>query len=130
MYEIDENGELVFKRKVVMTMTEERAALLDKILLAATESNQTVILHATSPNDKTEYISAGRDLEKLELGKLLSSQDGVFFILPEVISVIRKHKFTQLYKEKRRKNRNQKIAKWLSLLAGIAGIIGTWKACS
>lgn len=49
MYEIDENGELVFKRKVVMTMTEERAALLDKILLAATESNQTVILHATSP---------------------------------------------------------------------------------
>ena len=48
MYEIDENGELVFKRKVVMTMTEERAALLDKILLAATESNQTVILHATS----------------------------------------------------------------------------------
>ena len=32
MYEIDENGELVFKRKVVMTMTEERAALLDKIL--------------------------------------------------------------------------------------------------
>ena len=55
MYEIDENGELVFKRKVVMTMTEERAALLDKILLAATDSNQTVILHATSPNDKTEY---------------------------------------------------------------------------
>lgn len=49
MYEIDENGELVFKCKVVMTMTEERAALLDKILLAATESNQTVILHATSP---------------------------------------------------------------------------------
>ena len=48
MYEIDENGELVFKRKVVMTMTEERAALLDKILLAAAESNQTVILHATS----------------------------------------------------------------------------------
>lgn len=68
MYEIDENGELVFKRKVVMTMTEERAALLDKILLAVAESNQTVILHATSPNDKTEYISAGRDLEKLELG--------------------------------------------------------------
>ena len=91
MYEIDENGELVFKRKVVMTMTEERAALLDKILLAAAESNQTVILHATSPNDKTEYISAGRDLEKLELGKLLSSQDGVFFILPEGISFIRKH---------------------------------------
>lgn len=28
MYEIDENGELVFKRKVVMTMTEERAALV------------------------------------------------------------------------------------------------------
>ena len=60
MYEIDENGELVFKRKVVMTMTEERAALLDKILLAATESNQTVILHATSPNDKTEYIPASK----------------------------------------------------------------------
>lgn len=130
MYEIDENGELVFKRKVVMTMTEERAALLDKILLAATESNQTVILHATSPNDKTEYISAGRDLEKLELGKLLSSQDGVFFILPEGISFIRKHTFTQLYKELRRKNRNKKIANWISLLAGIAGIIGTWKACS
>ena len=130
MYEIDENGELVFKRKVVMTMTEERAALLDKILLAAAESNQTVILHATSPNDKTEYISAGRDLEKLELGKLLSSQDGVFFILSEGISFIRKHTFTQLYKEQRRKNRNKKIANWISLLAGIAGIIGTWKACS
>ena len=28
MYEIDENGELVFKRKVVMTMTEERAATI------------------------------------------------------------------------------------------------------
>lgn len=130
MYEIDENGELVFKRKVVMTMTEERAALLDKILLAATESNRTVILHATSPNDKAEYISAGRDLEELKLGKLLSSQDGVFFILFEGISFIRKHTFTQLYKEQRRKNRNKKIANWISLLAGIAGIIGTWKACS
>ena len=74
--------------------------------------------------------NAGRDLEKLELGKLLSSQDGVFFILPEGISFIRKHTFTQLYKEQRRKNRNKKIANWISLLAGIAGIIGTWKACS
>jgi len=130
MYEIDENGELVFKRKVIMTMTEERAALLDKILLAATESNRTIILHTTSPNDKTEYISAGHDLEELKLGKLLSSQDGVFLILPEGISFIRKHTFTQLYKEQRRKNRNKKIANWIGLFAGIAGIIGTWKACS
>lgn len=128
--EIGENGELIFKRKVVMLMSEERAALLDRILLSATENNRIVILHAETPNDKTEYISAGHDLEELKLGKLLTVQDGVFMVYPEGLSFIRKHTFTQLHKEQRRKNRNKKIVNFIALLASIATILGLWKACS
>lgn len=128
--EIGENGELEFKRRVVMLMTKERAALLDRILLSATENNRIVTLHAETPSDKTEYISAGHDLEELKLGKLLTTQDCVFLIYPEGLSFIRKHTFSQLYKEQRRKNRNKKIGIWIGLLASIATILGTWKACS
>lgn len=130
-YEINENGELVQVRKVVMLMTDERAALLDKILLAATEENRIVTLHAETSGDKTEYISAGHDLEELKLGKLLTDQDGVFMIYPEGISFIRKHTFTQLYKEQLRKNRNKKIRNIIASLASIAAILGAiWKICS
>lgn len=129
--EINENGELEFKHKVVMLMTEERATLLDKILLSVTENNHTVILHAKTPSERTEYVSAGKDLENLKLGKLLTSQDGVYLIYPEGISFIREHTFTQLYKDQQCKNRKKKIVKIIGLLASIVAILsGIWKACS
>lgn len=130
-YEINENGELVLVRKVVMLMTEERAALLDRILLSATEENRIVVLHAEKPSDKTEFIAAGHNLEELKLGKLLTAQDGVFMIYPEGISFIRKQTFTQLCKKQRRENKKKKIRNIIALVASIAAILGTiWKICS
>jgi len=112
-------------------MKEKRAALLDRILLLATERNRIVTLHAETPSDKTEFIAAGHDLEELKLGKLLTNQDGVFLIYPEGISFIRKQSFKELHKKQRRKNRNKKIRNIIALLASIAAILGSiWKACS
>lgn len=112
--------------------TKERAELLDKILTSATDTNRIVKLEVKSSADKNEYISAGQDLKKLNLGKWLGG--GNFMVYPEGLSFISKHPFTQLYKAKLRQDRKEKIYFCFKLIAAIAAVFGIIfgfiKACS
>jgi hypothetical protein len=105
-----------------ITITEERSELLDRILLSASATNRIVTLPIESQSDKNDYISAGKELQQLGLGKHLA--EGDFMVFPEGLSFIREQTFTDLYKAKLRQIRNQKIEFWLKLIGGIAAIFG------
>jgi len=113
-------------------MTEERALLLDRILSSASDKNCIVKLPVEKESDRNEYISAGHDLENLNLGKRLA--EGDFMIFPDGLSFIREQSFIKLYKEEIRRKRKEKIEFWLKILGGVAAALGIiWgfaKSCS
>lgn len=122
---MNEDGECVPGFKITSMMTEEKAALLDKILLSATKSNPAV-MQTTNRTDMQRYVEAGRTLKELGMGTLVASQEGVFLISDLGLEFIRKHTFMKLYKESRRRIILRKVAFWVGLLAGLATIIGVW----
>ena len=68
-----------------MSLTKERAALLDKILTTATPQNRIVELPFDKVSNKNEYVSAGQDLANNGLGKHLA--EGSFMVSPDGLSL-------------------------------------------